>query len=123
MQGLNPITMQCTYLTPCGWCTKWDKKCDKNIGETHSSELDIDKNPKHVDGFQPIHIDKTCNNCVHFTIISSTNPCQYCRDMSNFSPSYDSMKAAPSASTFIPGSILENAPIELNIKASKNKLD
>lgn len=32
MQGLNSITMQCTYATPCGWCTKWDKKCDKKIG-------------------------------------------------------------------------------------------
>lgn len=32
MQGLNPLTMQCAYSTPCGWCTKWDKKCDKKIG-------------------------------------------------------------------------------------------
>ena len=32
MQGLNPITMQCIYSTPCGWCAKWDKKCDKKIG-------------------------------------------------------------------------------------------
>ena len=32
MQGLNPITMQCIYETPCGWCTKFDKKCDKKIG-------------------------------------------------------------------------------------------
>lgn len=32
MQGINPLTMQCTYSTPCGWCTKWDKKCDKKIG-------------------------------------------------------------------------------------------
>lgn len=32
MQGLNPITMQCAYSTPCGWCAKWDKKCDKKIG-------------------------------------------------------------------------------------------
>ena len=32
MQGLNPLTMQCTYSTPCGWCVKWDKKCDKKIG-------------------------------------------------------------------------------------------
>ena len=32
MEGLNPLTMQCTYKTPCGWCTKWDKKCDKKIG-------------------------------------------------------------------------------------------
>ena len=32
MQGLNPITMQCVYSTPCGYCAKWDKKCDKKIG-------------------------------------------------------------------------------------------
>ena len=32
MQGLNPLTMECAYSTPCGWCTKWDKKCDKKIG-------------------------------------------------------------------------------------------
>ena len=25
--------MNCTYSTPCGWCTKWDKKCDKKIPE------------------------------------------------------------------------------------------
>ena len=23
----------CTYETPCGWCSKWDKKCDKQIPE------------------------------------------------------------------------------------------
>ena len=22
----------CPYETPCGWCCKWDKKCDKKIG-------------------------------------------------------------------------------------------
>ena len=32
MQGTNPLTMQCTYSTPCGWCNKWDKKCDRQIG-------------------------------------------------------------------------------------------
>ncbi len=25
-------TINCTYETPCGWCTKWDKKCDRKIG-------------------------------------------------------------------------------------------
>ena len=25
-------TANCTYETPCGWCTKWDKKCDRKIG-------------------------------------------------------------------------------------------
>jgi hypothetical protein len=26
------VSKSCTYETPCGWCTKWDKKCDKKIG-------------------------------------------------------------------------------------------
>lgn len=26
------ITGICAYETPCGWCSKWDKKCDKKIG-------------------------------------------------------------------------------------------
>ena len=23
----------CPYETPCGWCSKWDKKCDGKIGK------------------------------------------------------------------------------------------
>ena len=26
-------TFNCVYETPCGWCSKWDKKCDKTIPE------------------------------------------------------------------------------------------
>ena len=26
-------TVNCVYETPCGWCSKWDKKCDKKIPE------------------------------------------------------------------------------------------
>ena len=26
------VKTTCPYETPCGWCTKWDKKCDKKIG-------------------------------------------------------------------------------------------
>lgn len=26
------ITGVCHYEMPCGWCTKWDKKCDEKIG-------------------------------------------------------------------------------------------
>lgn len=22
-------TLNCVYETPCGWCSKWDKKCDR----------------------------------------------------------------------------------------------
>lgn len=27
-------SFNCCYETPCGWCAKWDKKCDKKIGCT-----------------------------------------------------------------------------------------
>ena len=27
-------TSNCVYETPCGWCSKWDKKCDKITGKT-----------------------------------------------------------------------------------------
>ena len=30
-KGSN-VQPPCTYKTPCGWCTKWEKKCDKSIG-------------------------------------------------------------------------------------------
>lgn len=26
-------TLNCVYETPCGWCSKWDKKCDKKAPE------------------------------------------------------------------------------------------
>lgn len=32
--------MLCTYSTPCGWCAKWDKKCDKKIGCKSSEDAD-----------------------------------------------------------------------------------
>lgn len=24
-------TFNCVYETPCGWCSKWDKECDKKM--------------------------------------------------------------------------------------------
>ena len=26
-------TINCVYETPCGWCSKWDKKCNKKMPE------------------------------------------------------------------------------------------
>lgn len=46
MRGLNPITMQCTYATSCGWCTKWDKKCNKKIGYKKDNDLEDIKSGK-----------------------------------------------------------------------------
>lgn len=30
-------SINCCYETPCGWCSKWDKKCDKKIGCTDNT--------------------------------------------------------------------------------------
>ena len=26
-------TKNCVYITPCGWCSKWEKECDKKINK------------------------------------------------------------------------------------------
>lgn len=31
-------TINCVYETPCGWCSKWDKKCDKKTPERGQRE-------------------------------------------------------------------------------------
>lgn len=45
MTGINPLTMKCTYSTPCGWCTKWDKKCDRKIPDPPVKPYDYLKKP------------------------------------------------------------------------------
>lgn len=37
-------TTNCVYETPCGWCSKWDKECDKKM---HTKSYRI-KNPKPI---------------------------------------------------------------------------
>ena len=41
----------CTYETPCGWCSKWDKKCDKKIGVFSNKSVNIPT------------VYKTCQDC------------------------------------------------------------
>ena len=37
-------TMNCVYETPCGWCSKWDKKCDRKMLEkVNTVDKDIEK--------------------------------------------------------------------------------
>lgn len=58
------ITGICTYETPCGWCTKWDKKCDKKIGRGNEQSTPKKKDPsleyiKSGKGLPPLGTDKT----------------------------------------------------------------
>lgn len=62
MQGTNPLTMQCTYSTPCGWCTKWDKKCDKKIGEPIAFKTDCDHEWECC-GMSTVGSDYVCKKC------------------------------------------------------------
>lgn len=34
-------TTNCVYETPCGWCSKWDKECDKKIHKPTESVNDL----------------------------------------------------------------------------------
>lgn len=38
MYGLDPLTRQCVYQTPCGWCAKFEKECDKKLPCNHKWE-------------------------------------------------------------------------------------
>ena len=56
----------CTYETPCGWCTKWDKKCDKKIGGNQPSlkmpETEAQKIMDYINSgkLPPLNTDSTC---------------------------------------------------------------
>ena len=44
----------CPYETPCGWCSKWDKKCDSKIGHFQGEPIDI-----------PL-VYARCFNCINY---------------------------------------------------------
>lgn len=66
----------CVYETPCGWCSKWDKKCDRKIGtatqkkENMPDENDIGKitaiETNMSDALtQATNIIKRCGTCMN----------------------------------------------------------
>ena len=60
----------CTYETPCGWYTKWDKKCDKKIGcENLSREPRVNTNVYD-------EVIAPCVNCEKYKI--DTHHCLVC---------------------------------------------
>lgn len=34
-------TENCVYETPCGWCSKWDKKCDQKTTEQKQGKINF----------------------------------------------------------------------------------
>lgn len=47
------MLIDCNYITPCGWCEKWDKKCDLKVKEENRN-------------VKPVIQDK--NKCVYYNI-------------------------------------------------------
>lgn len=78
-------TINCVYETPCGWCSKWDKKCDKSILERGQR---IKVNP--VDDAMDAHVrtmltNKVCESesdhewdCVGISTAGTNYRCKKC---------------------------------------------
>lgn len=70
-------TTNCVYETPCGWCSKWDKKCDKKISES-------EQGVKH-DSVDIITTNKICQSesdheweCTGVSTAGTTYMCKKC---------------------------------------------
>lgn len=62
---MTNLTGTCQYSTMCGWCTKWDKKCDKKIGSNFTiTEIVPKRDNDNSHGL-------SCYKCVHYTELSS----------------------------------------------------
>lgn len=53
------VKKPCPYETPCGWCTKWDKECDRKM-YTRSYRIKHPKPIKPLD--ESLIINKTCQS-------------------------------------------------------------
>lgn len=58
-------TVKCVYETPCGWCTKWDKKCDEQSQE-------------------PQDIPTVYNKCISCASILTKSGCKGCGPIGDF---------------------------------------
>lgn len=79
------ITGICPYETPCGWCAKWDKKCDKKIGPEQGQRVKI--NPIDDAINEPIEkvFNKACTSesdheweCIGMSTEGSSYRCKKC---------------------------------------------
>ena len=72
-------TENCVYETPCGWCSKWDKKCDKKTPEQKQGEINS------VYDTTASKTNKTCQSesdheweCVGMSTAGSNYICRKC---------------------------------------------
>lgn len=77
-------TFNCVYETPCGWCSKWDKRCDKKIPERGQNPVD--------DATDTSLVIKPCSDhdweCCGITTAGSNFRCKKCGLRKTFPLSY-----------------------------------
>ena len=55
-------TFNCIFETPCGWCSKWDKKCDKTAGKKLSGATKTEPYNTIDITLSSTPVDKTCGH-------------------------------------------------------------
>ena len=78
-------TINCVYETPCGWCSKWDKKCDKKIPEREQRAKCNPVDDVMDDHFKEALTNKICVEesdheweCCGMSTIGTTYICKKC---------------------------------------------
>ena len=69
-------TVNCVYETPCGWCSKWDKKCDMRTPERVQTKCDT---------LEGVTVNKMCSSesdhvweCTGVSTEGTTYTCKKC---------------------------------------------
>ena len=78
-------TINCIYETPCGWCSKWDKKCDKKIPERGQKAKSNTVNDVIDDSLKEAIYNKICVEesdheweCCGVSTVGTTYICKKC---------------------------------------------
>jgi hypothetical protein len=65
-------TANCIYETPCGWCSKWDKKCDrKAFEEKPCNHAWIEEQDLYRDEIGKLHKVYKCIKCHSISLDSA----------------------------------------------------
>lgn len=80
-------TANCIYETTCGWCSKWDKKCDKKIPKQEQNIVD--------DNNKAVPPNKICSSdldhdweCIGMGTAGSTFRCRKCYTTKTIPPNF-----------------------------------
>jgi hypothetical protein len=56
-------TINCIYETPCHWCSKWDKVCDKTNPTMHTPKKSTVCNHDYVKRWVAGELEYICSKC------------------------------------------------------------